>query len=67
MQFGEDWPGLFLRGDDCMRFLTELRVQPPNISAQQALLYLMENAIQGHKNERPPELLKSFEECKIEA
>jgi len=25
IMFGEDWPGLFLRGDDCFRFTFALR------------------------------------------
>ena len=25
VMFGEDWPGLFLRGDDCFRYVSALR------------------------------------------
>jgi hypothetical protein len=25
IMFGDDWPGLFLRGDDCHRFVVSLR------------------------------------------
>ena len=25
IQFGADWPGVFIRGDDCVNFLSSLR------------------------------------------
>jgi len=27
VQFGDDWPGLFIRGDDCFRYALSLRNQ----------------------------------------
>jgi hypothetical protein len=50
MQFEEDWPGLFVRGDDAIGLLTELR-RVKDIAAQYGILL-------GHKIETIAEIIE---------
>ncbi len=73
MKFGEDWTGVFIRGDDAMYFkmcLSEVigayggGLNPMTGLAMQQLADLFGSANEHEPSEVEPQLLLSFEACK---
>ena len=73
-QFGTDWPGLFIRGDDCFRFATALedylRRHPHedkditgvvHVNVLKGLMEMLRSTdVRRHVK---PQMLKDFEKC----
>lgn len=74
IQFGDDWPGLFLRGDDCFHYASHLRRVLEtvngidNLIPKALLRSLLDDLESTNIHNRstdsvPIELLKPAEEC----
>ncbi len=71
MQFGEDWPGLFIRGDNCFYYaihLEELLKSIPDDAPVGLNILILQGLLQELQSSRVPvknvQQLKLFEECK---
>lgn len=74
MQFGDDWPGVFIRGDDALGYYTALNVllaecrNNKNLSSLLALQLEplrdeLHSCIMQVEQPIPPVLLKEFQSC----
>ncbi len=74
VQFERDWPGIFIRGGDCFKYVSSLRKilevleideydYPDYIYPIEELIRLFKSSDNSNK---PDQLLKSFYECKLE-
>jgi len=61
MQFGDDWQGLFIRGDDCLRIANTLKA-PNAIMSIQSVIELFESS--RADNPKSTQLMKEFSDCK---
>jgi hypothetical protein len=60
IQFGNDWPGLFLRGDDCMGYITTIQLHmqaPTNYTRKmmESLLKQLSSSLVNYMQEDEPE------------
>lgn len=73
MKFGDDWCGLFLRGDDCFRFAQALEAvlqqvspgdDPEGILSKQILKGLLSDLRSTDERNKPEaQKLREFSEC----
>jgi len=70
MKFGDDWSGIFIRGDNAKHYSIQLKQVLSDVGSEagmfakttlKGLIELMESA--HEHNDVKPQQLKSFEEC----